>query len=174
MIRDIGEADLPALAALNDSEALQVNALGLAGLRAALGLAFAARMSPDGGAFLLAYDETTPPQGPNHSWFVARGGRFAYVDRIVVAASARRRGLARALYADLAALAVARDKGALCCEVNLDPPNPVSLAFHETLGFAPAGEATDPRNGKRVRYLSAPSSAILAPARGSGSASRRW
>ncbi|WP_207539013.1 GNAT family N-acetyltransferase [Sabulicella rubraurantiaca] len=168
MIRDIGEADLPALAALNDSEALQVNALGLEGLRAAARIAFAARIAAEGGAFLIAYDEATPAQGPNHSWFVARGGRFAYVDRVVVAASARRTGLARALYADLASLAAARGKELLCCEVNLDPPNPISLAFHEMLGFAPAGEATDPRNGKRVRYLSAPSSAILAAARGSG------
>jgi predicted GNAT superfamily acetyltransferase len=36
---------------------------------------------------------------------------------------------------------------------DLVPANPGSLAFHERLGFAPCGEAIDPRNGKHVRYL---------------------
>jgi predicted GNAT superfamily acetyltransferase len=76
-----------------------------------------------------------------------------YVDRVVVDEAARRRGLAQALYADLARTAVERP---LVCEVNLEPPNPGSLAFHERLGFHPCGEAVDPRNGKRVRYLVRP------------------
>lgn len=153
MIRDITEADLPALAALNDSEAEAVNALGVAGLGAQLQWAWAARMAADGAAFLLAFDHATPPQGPNHAWFIARESGFAYVDRVVVSPAARGRGLARALYRDLARRAVAERIPLLCCEVNLDPPNPASMAFHEKLGFAPCGEATDPRNGKRVRYL---------------------
>jgi predicted GNAT superfamily acetyltransferase len=70
--------------------------------------------------------------------------------RVVVAPEARGRGLGRRLYEDLAATAGARP---LCCEVNLVPPNPGSLAFHERLGFAACGEGDDPRNGKRVRYL---------------------
>jgi predicted GNAT superfamily acetyltransferase len=57
------------------------------------------------------------------------------------------------MYEDLAAMAGDRP---LCCEVNLVPPNPGSLAFHERLGFAACGEADDPRNGKRVRYLLRP------------------
>jgi predicted GNAT superfamily acetyltransferase len=72
---------------------------------------------------------------------------------VVVAPQARRQGVARALYDDLAGLARAERIGLLACEVNLDPPNPRGLAFHEALGFLPAGEATDPRTGKRVRYL---------------------
>ncbi len=72
---------------------------------------------------------------------------------MVVADAWQGRGLGRALYADLSAQA--RDAGLplLACEVNLDPPNPGSMAFHARLGFEPAGEATDPRNGKRVQYL---------------------
>lgn len=151
MIRDATAADLPALAALNDAEATHVNALGEAGLRALLAVAWRARCTD--GALLVALTGDTPTQGPNHAWFQARGGRFAYVDRVVVAPWARGRGLARALYADLAAQARAAGLEALCCEVNLDPPNPTSLAFHAALGFGPLGEATDPRNGKVVRYL---------------------
>jgi predicted GNAT superfamily acetyltransferase len=86
----------------------------------------------------------------------ARGPAFLYVDRVVVAAEARGLGHARRLYDDLAATAAGRP---LCCEINLVPPNPASLAFHERLGFAACGEADDPRNGKRVRYLVRTSSA---------------
>jgi predicted GNAT superfamily acetyltransferase len=75
---------------------------------------------------------------------------------VVVRPEARGRGVARALYADAERLAAAERMHVLCCEVNLDPPNPGSMAFHERLGFAPAGEAIDRRNGKRVRYLSRP------------------
>ncbi len=171
MIRDATAADIPALAALNDAEARHVNALGEAGLRALLAVAWRARCTD--AALLVALTGDTPCQGPNHAWFQARGGRFAYMDRVVVGPAARGQGLARALYADIAALALEAGLERLCCEVNLLPANPVSLAFHARLGFAPAGEATDPRNGKVVRYLTAGSAAVLAAARGPGSSARR-
>jgi len=40
------------------------------------------------------------------------------------------------------------------CEVNLDPPNPVSDAFHATLGFAEVGHQALQGTSKTVRYLS--------------------
>lgn len=148
MIRDIEAADLPALLALNNSEAAAVNALTLEELAAQVAVALSARMAADGSGFLVAFGVETPIQGPNHAWFVSRGGRFAYVDRVVVAPEARGRGVARSLYEDLAASGLP-----LACEVNLDPPNPAGQAFHARLGFRPVGEAVDPRNGKRVLYL---------------------
>ncbi|MFL1461709.1 GNAT family N-acetyltransferase [Roseococcus sp. DSY-14] len=154
MIRPVTDADIPALAALNDAEAEHVNALGESGLRALLGAAWLALRAE--GALLVALRGDTPSQGPNHAWFQARLPAFAYVDRVVVAPAARGRGLARALYAEVEARARAAGLPLLCCEVNLLPPNPASLAFHAALGFAPMGEATDPRNGKVVRYLCKP------------------
>ena len=155
-LRDITPADLPALLALNNAEAEAVNAQTPEAMAALLSRAWAARMAADGSGFLVAFDAATPPQGPHHAWFTARESSFAYVDRVVVRAEARGRGVARALYADLARLAAAERMDVLCCEVNLEPPNPGSLAFHARLGFAPAGEAVDRRNGKRVRYLTRP------------------
>jgi len=146
--------EIPRLLALNNAEAEAVNALDAAGFAALAEAAFCALAAgAPAHAFLLALDETAPPRGPNHAWFLARFPRFAYVDRVVVAPEAQGRGAGRALYAALAARARAAGIGRLCCEVNLDPPNAGSLAFHARLGFAPLGEATDPRNGKRVRYL---------------------
>jgi uncharacterized protein len=155
--RDIGAADLAALNALNDAHAAEVNALAPADFAALAGAAFAARIvdGPDGrpAGFCIALDHATPRQGPNHGWFQDRLPAFAYVDRVVVVAARRGQGIARMLYADLAARARAAGLKVLACEVNLDPPNPASMRFHESLGFAEAGTATDPRNGKRVRYL---------------------
>jgi predicted GNAT superfamily acetyltransferase len=48
-----------------------------------------------------------------------------------------------------------RDDGQalLCCEVNIEPPNPGSDRFHAALGFVEAGHATLSDRAKSVRYL---------------------
>lgn len=149
-IRTITPADLPAILALNNAHAVEVNALDMDALARLVSFAARARVLDVGRGFVIALDETTPPQGPNHAWFLARRSTFAYIDRVVVAPELQGRGAGRALYEDLAAWAGSKP---LCCEVNLWPPNPQSLAFHARLGFHAVGEAKDPRNGKRVQYL---------------------
>ena len=153
MIRAFARDDLPAMLALNNAHAAEVNALTAEALEALVAVAAHARVVDGGNGFLLALSERTPVQGPNHAWFAARHPAFLYIDRVVTAPASRGMGHARRLYDDLAAVAAGRP---LCCEVNLVPPNPGSLAFHERLGFAACGEADDPRNGKRVRYLIKP------------------
>jgi predicted GNAT superfamily acetyltransferase len=150
MIRAVTNEDLAAVLALNNAHAREVNALTADALAALVAFAAHARVIDGGRGFLIALDERTPVQGPNHEWFVARYAAFLYVDRVVIAPGSRGLGYARRLYEDLAAIAGSRP---LCCEVNLVPANPASLAFHDRLGFVPCGEADDPRNGKRVRYL---------------------
>jgi predicted GNAT superfamily acetyltransferase len=154
-VRDLTPADHEVLLVLNNRHAAEVNALTPDAFSGLVALAARARVVEGGLGFLIALDETTPHHGPNHGWFLAREAAFLYIDRVVVAPEARGRGLGRRLYEDLAATAEGRP---LCCEVNIDPPNPGSLAFHERLGFEPLGEATDPRNGKIVRYLRCPAS----------------
>ncbi|MCU1281013.1 MAG: acetyltransferase, family [bacterium] len=153
LIRPLTTGDLPAVLALNNAHAVEVNALTTDALAALVAIAAQARVVDGGIGFLIALSERTPPQGPNHAWFLARHSAFLYIDRVVIAPEARGRGHARRMYEDLAAIAGDRP---LCCEVNLVPPNPGSLAFHDRLGFTACGEADDPRNGKRVRYLVRP------------------
>lgn len=150
MIRDITNADLPEVLALNNAHAAEVNELTADALAALVAVATRARVIDGGHGFLVAFSERTPVQGPNHGWFLARHPAFLYIDRVVIAPGSRGLGHARRLYEDLAALAGNRP---LCCEVNLVPPNQGSLAFHDRLGFAACGEGDDPRNGKRLRYL---------------------
>ncbi|TIP69850.1 MAG: GNAT family N-acetyltransferase, partial [Mesorhizobium sp.] len=72
---------------------------------------------------------------PNFLWFRERYPRFVYVDRVVVAGEARGRGHARRLYEDLFDHALRAGQTIVTCEVNAEPPNPASDAFHAALGF---------------------------------------
>jgi predicted GNAT superfamily acetyltransferase len=113
-------------------------------------------------AFLLAFSERAVYQSPNFLWFRDRYPRFVYIDRIVVAPSERRSGIGRQLYADLERVA---DTHALdlTCEVNLDPPNPGSIAFHERSGFVEVGrQHTD--GGKKLVCLMSKDLSALTPA----------
>jgi uncharacterized protein len=86
--------------------------------------------------------------------FRARYPHFIYVDRIVVASSARGRGHARRLYDDLFEHARGAGHERVVCEVNTIPPTPESDAFHAALGFVEVGTASIHGDSKTVRYLS--------------------
>jgi uncharacterized protein len=123
-------------------------------LRRLLEIAYLAKLTDDGQAMLIAFDERAPYDSPNHRWFRARYPRFVYVDRVAVSEKARGRGLARKLYEELMEKARGDGHTVLCAEVYSEPPNPQSDAFHEAMGFVEVGRATLPdRNGKTVRYL---------------------
>jgi predicted GNAT superfamily acetyltransferase len=150
------QADLPSIAALNNEHAMEIGPVDIERLQALVAVAvLATGVGPAGrpDAFLLAFDQHTPAQGPNHAWFLARRERFLYVDRVCVAAAARRRGLARALYSDALDHAARSGAEVLCCEIYSNPLNRVSDAFHASLGFVPVGEAYLPDRGKSVCYL---------------------
>lgn len=86
-------------------------------------------------AFLISMSHKSPHDGINYSWFKKRFESFAYIDRVVTAKQARGQGLAKALYFALMEKAKADGIPMVCCEINHVPPNPISVAFHEKLGF---------------------------------------
>lgn len=90
--------------------------------------------------YLLAFGEGFAGIGDEYRWFSARHARFLYVDSIAVAEARRRAGVGRAFYAELAREARRRAAPRITCEVNLDPPNPRSLAFHAAQGFREVGQ----------------------------------
>jgi uncharacterized protein len=143
-----------ALLALNNAHAQELSWLEPERLEYLVSEAFLARRIGDLDAFLLAFDQGAHYDSPNYLWFRSRHERFVYVDRIVVAASARGRGCARRLYYDLFEHAVRAGHDGVFCEVNLLPPNPVSDAFHAALGFLEVGTASVHDGARTVRYLS--------------------
>lgn len=91
-------------------------------------------------AFLIGLRPGNAYASENYRYFEARGNDYLYVDRIVVAEAARGRRVGRQLYDAVFDLARAEGRAEVDCEVNLDPPNPGSLAFHARLGFERVGE----------------------------------
>jgi len=151
-----------AVLALNNAHAEELSWLEREQLTALLRQAFYARRLGNLDAFLMAFDERADYDSPNYLWFRASYPRFVYVDRVVVAPSARGRGLARALYADLFDRAGRAGHDLVVCEVNIAPPNPASDALHAALEFSEVGRATIHHGSKTVRYLSR---AIVGPTR---------
>ena len=152
MLRD--EALGKALLALNNAHAQELSWLEAERLEYLISEAFLARRIGRLDAFLLAFDQDARYDSPNFIWFRARYPRFVYVDRIVVAPSARGRSCARRLYSDLFEHAVRAGHDRVVCEVNMTPPNPASDAFHAALGFVEVGSASVHGGSRTVRYLS--------------------
>ena len=92
-------------------------------------------------AFCITFDPSAPDAGDNHRWFAERYKSFVYLDRIAIDSNHQNRGLGALLYqaVELHMLKSA-EHSLLCCEVNLEPPNPGSLRFHQRIGFAEVGQ----------------------------------
>ncbi len=148
---DIGP--LSPLLALNNAHAKELSFLAEAEMRAMIGEACVALRTAEGLAFLLAFDQAADYGSPNFLWFRERFDRFVYVDRICVDPALRGRGIARRFYEAVFERARASGAGRVVCEVNEDPPNPASDAFHAALCFKEIGSAFLGDRGKRVRYF---------------------
>ena len=149
-ITNLSDQSSTALNALNNAFAKETSFLDEAEWARLTGMARFAFATPD--AFILAFDQDADYDSPNFLWFRDRYERFAYIDRIVVAAQAHGLGLGRALYEKLFDAARAAGYPCIVAEVNVNPPNPGSLAFHARMGFEPVGEVTFSRE-KTVRYF---------------------
>jgi uncharacterized protein len=101
-------------------------------------------------AFLLALREGADYPNPNYGWFSERLDGFLYVDRIVISSSRQGERLGQALYDDLFAYAKEQEVGRICCEFDVDPPNPVSQRFHARYGFSEMGTQWVAGGSKRV------------------------
>jgi predicted GNAT superfamily acetyltransferase len=151
MIRDARPADFPAIVGLNaysEQYLSPMSAARLAQLHAWAAYHRVIEAGAEIAAFLLAFREGAGYDSPNFRWFRERYGSFVYIDRVVVAAAHRGKGLATALYED--AFAFARQSGIanVTCEFDTDPPNEISRRFHAGFGFREVG--THSYNDKRV------------------------
>lgn len=90
---------------------------------------------------------------PNYRWFADRHERFAYVDRIAMAPEARGIGAADAVYERFERWAASTGRPVVCAEVNVVPPNPRSMRFHERRGFVAVGELAPYGTEERVAMV---------------------
>ena len=164
-VRPVCEADLPVLAALNDAAVPAVSPLGLTGLRAHLptcDLALAADHDGEPAALLLALTPGSAYPSENYQWFETHRPGSLYVDRIVVAPHVHGRGLGRALYGAALEHAAALGLAEVTCEINVDPPNPESMAFHTRMGFRRVGDLDTKGGSIRVALMARPVASLRA------------
>lgn len=151
-------SDIPRLVELNDAAHPAVpitSASEMAVLLTAAGFTLAARDGDTLIGFVIGMRPGADYASENFRYFDARSADFLYVDRIVVDATRRGTGTGRALYEAVFALARAEALKEVTCEVNLDPPNPESLAFHARLGFERVGEQETKGGSVTVALLAA-------------------
>ena len=104
-------------------------------------------------AFCITFDPDAPDAGANHRWFADRYESFVYLDRIAIDSNHQNHGLGALLYQSVEQhMLNSAEHSLLCCEVNLEPPNPGSLRFHKRIGFTEVGRHL-PQQGYVVSLL---------------------
>lgn len=105
--------------------------------------------------FVMAVEPGKDYDSENYRFFESRGLPHFYIDRVVLGEAARGKGLGKRLYGELFEEARRRGYQRITCEVNLKPENPVSLAFHNTMGFVAVGVQDTKGGAVRVQLLEA-------------------
>ena len=143
-LRPITPDDHAAVVALNDRHVeltAPMDEARLAELAAAAEHADVIDVDGQFAGFVITFTAGAAYDGAHFAWFGERYDDYCYLDRIVIDEQFQRRGLGTFVY-DAVESGCARP--VLALEVNIDPPNEPSLAFHRARGFIEVGvEGTD-------------------------------
>ena len=147
-VRNIEIADLPRVLEINNDNTPGVSELTFTELETDLENSLhALAIENEQGevcAFCITFDPGAPHAGDNHRWFAERYKSFVYLDRIAIDSNHQNRGLGALLHRSVERHMIdSAEHSLLCCEVNLEPPNPGSLRFHQRIGFAEVGQRSD-------------------------------
>ncbi|MBT8331866.1 MAG: GNAT family N-acetyltransferase [Deltaproteobacteria bacterium] len=154
-IRNVRPDELAQLLVLNQSNLPHVGSISMREMQHLYNQAIyfrVAELNDQPAGFLIAFEPQADYGSLNFLWFKKRYSNFVYIDRIVIAAEARRKGAASALYRNLEDFAVKRHIPRMACEYNLRPPNEISRQFHRRYGFKNAG-TQETENGKKTVSL---------------------
>lgn len=144
LLRDYRSDDLAVVHAINQGEVPAVGSESfddLGHIARESVVAVVAEVDGTVAGFCLALVPGADYDSGNYLWFSERYDDFVYLDRIAIPAAYQRRGLGRAMYAEVERRAAIVRPSAewFTLEVNLRPRNDTSLAFHASLGFAEVG-----------------------------------
>ena len=156
--RNIEIADLPLVLEINNANTPGVSELTLSELETYIkNCLHALAIDNEHGevcAFCITFAPDAPDAGTNHQWFAERYKSFVYLDRIAIDSNHQNRGLGALLYQSVEQQMLnSAEHSLLCCEVNLEPPNPGSLRFHKRIGFTEVGQYS-PQESYLVSMLS--------------------
>lgn len=106
-------------------------------------------------AFIILMREGKDYDSENYRWFSQHYPQFLYVDRIVVDPTSHHHGYGKMMYSEVFSHAKHTNIPVVTAEVNIEPPNPVSLNFHKKTGFEEVGTQWLCNNTKQVSLLAA-------------------
>ncbi|WP_299586342.1 GNAT family N-acetyltransferase [uncultured Tateyamaria sp.] len=137
--------DTETIVALNEAVVAVTSPMDSARFLHLLDLSDFCIVAEDAGAvigFVIAMQDGAPYDNANFAWFSERLNKFVYIDRIVIGAGGRGKGLGKQLYDQVSAAAKAQGRLVMAAEMDLVPPNEGSLGFHKKSGFVALGERT--------------------------------
>ena len=102
-------------------------------------------------AFCLAFREGADYDSVNYRWFADHYSSFLYVDRVVVDLKKQGLGLGSPPMKSVP-LCQGNRRALVTAEIDIEPPNPVSLKFHEKFGFHEVGRQ-EVVNGTKIVSL---------------------
>ena len=140
LLRPITTADHRAVLALNERHVELLAPLDEIRLSELVAVADTADVIEVDGAFagfVITFAAGSAYDGENFAWFTERYDDFCYLDRVAIHEDYRRRGLGSAVYDELESTC---GRPVFALEVNLDPPNAPSLAFHRARGYTEVGQ----------------------------------
>ena len=151
IVRNIESADLTRVLAINNANTPGVSELTLSELETDIeNCLHALAIDNEHGevcAFCITFAPDAPAAGVNHQWFAERYASFVYLDRIAIDPTYQNLGLGVLLYQSVEQQMIDSARHSLlCCEVNLEPPNPGSLRFHHRIGFTEVGQHSPHQN----------------------------
>lgn len=133
-VREIGTEDLDTVIEINQTALEGVGPLDREKLSMLVDQADSALVLEDAGdiaGFVITLPTGADYESSRYDWFEDRLDDYVYLDRIVVAQTHRRLGVASRLYEEI--------EGAKPVALEVYDHNDGSLAFHESRGFEPVG-----------------------------------
>jgi hypothetical protein len=158
-VRDAARGDEDFILALNAASTPAVGDMSAQEYREIATQAHRVLIAEAGGVpagFMILIRPGSAYPSDNYGWFEEQFDNHLYIDRIAVSKAAWGAGVGRALYEEAMQVAAALGEKRLTAEVNEEPPNPESMAFHAKLGFRHLVSRTSPRLGKVVAMLERP------------------
>jgi predicted GNAT superfamily acetyltransferase len=146
-IRAIDPTDLDRVLEINEANVPEVGSVDAARMAFLLGespIALGVDLDGTIAGFCLVMPSTAPYDSVNFRWFTERFDDFMYLDRVAFDVAAQGQGLGTLLYAAVDEMMGELGATQLALEVNVDPPNETSLAFHARRGFAEVGQQDTP------------------------------
>ncbi len=151
-LRAYQSADLDSVLRINEESVHFLAPMDEARLQLMMAWSARVRIADYNGAvagFLITFEDGSDYDSLNYRWFAEHLKRFVYIDRIVIDQSYRGKGIGQQIYSLLAnptpapAPAADRDTSSaagsqplwLAAEIDIEPRNDNSLAFHQLQGF---------------------------------------